>query len=154
MTLPTTVVAGQAGAIANFNETYDKLDALGIAGRVSASSALTLTASTVNIPGATVTIAPTVPGVLVVVGTFDFSPATAGEVLAGQLKLDGSVVGPNQDANYAGDRRLAVSRSWALTLTAGSHTVALAAKRATGSNADHAANEGHTGFSYCFHPAV
>ncbi|MGZ4542076.1 MAG: hypothetical protein ACXVXI_02895, partial [Mycobacteriaceae bacterium] len=122
-------------------------------GEVDASGNLTLTGSAQDVPGATITLTPTVPGKLLVVGTFDFSCTVAGEILSGNLNVDGTA--QTQAALMAGSiNRLAVTRHWTVSLTAASHTIKLQASRLSGTGTTHSVNSIHTGFSYQFVPGA
>jgi hypothetical protein len=122
-------------------------------GEVDATGNLTLTGAAQDIPGATITLTPTVPGKLVVTGTFDFSCTVAGEILGGYLNVDGTAL--TQGALMAGSiNRLAVTRHWTVSLTAASHTIKLQAYRLSGAGTTHSVNSTHSGFSYQFVPGA
>jgi hypothetical protein len=122
-------------------------------GEVDATGNLTLTGTAQDVPGATITLTPTVPGKLVVIGTFDFSVAVSGEILGGYLNVDGAAL--TQAALLSGpENRAAVTRQWTVSLTAASHTIKLQAYRVSGTSTAHLVNSTHSGFSYQFVPGA
>ena len=146
-------ITGGGAAVTGSTADYYIVGGAPLMGQINSTANLTLTATPTDITGATVTFTAAAAGKLRVNATFDFSLAVAAEIVGGYLNVDGT--NQAQQPLLSGSlQRAAVSKSWVVSLAAGSHTVKLQAARVTGSNTGHSVNSIHTGFTYTFHPGA
>lgn len=146
-TAPVDDLAG----ICRFFNSFGLVDNMAtVIGQVDASAnSATLTSTPADVPGATLTLAALSPGMLLVHGTFDFQVSLTTDVVAGYLSVDGT--NRPEAVVLSGGSRVPASRTWAVPLAKGSHTIKLRAAQVGGTGTD-ITEITHTGFSYQFVP--
>lgn len=126
-------------------------------GRISASSDLSLTSSYQDVPGATLSITPSVPSLLLVFAVADLEGSTPTEIAVGKtiavLNVDGSDRSEqliNGFLSTSAIVRETVSQAFSVSLTAAAHTVKLRAKMEKLTSGK--AHQTNTGFLYLLIP--
>ena len=140
---------------AEFDAIAEAFNGLFKPGRVSASGTLALTTSYQDVPGASLSITPAVPSLLLVLATANLelaNPSSAAEALA-TLNVDGSDRADKMrltsiiSAGLAGGT---FTQGYDVSLSAAAHTVKMRAKRVNAESG--ACQEANTGFLYLLIP--
>jgi hypothetical protein len=149
--------AAAADVEAEFDNIADSFNGLFKTGRVSASENLTLTTSYQDVPGASLSITPSVASRLLVWATADVQVGTPTQLSLGyafvKLNVDGADRTEQMLRGYFGGaavERQPLHQDYSITLTAAAHTIKLRSKM---ENAESATCYGtHTGFTYLLIP--
>lgn len=150
--------AAAADVEAEFDHIADGFNGLFKPGRVSASGDLTLTTSYQDVPGATLSITPTVASTLLVWATADLEGSTPTEIAVGKAiavlnvdSADRSEQLINGFLSTSAILRETVGQSFSISLTAAAHTIKLRAKMEKLTSGK--ARETNTGFTYLLIPS-
>jgi hypothetical protein len=116
-----------------FDNIADAFNGLFRADRVSATEDLSLKGAEYNdIPGASVTLTLSAPGLLIVNALFELELPAGGLVFEGALNVDGSNQGPIARLSYGEHIAFQAHQTWCVPLSVGAHIVKLRGRNELG----------------------